>query len=149
MKNYSISAFIVAIVVAAFVGFMLGRYVTARPYVSQAYPDIGGVSGSALGYLKDSKTVSSLAVRATLVGKITAIDNDGIRITKEGSPAVTVTFNKDTIIFEASQLNTQAKNIKRENLNIGDLVTVIGNLNGNELVADTVIKGKTAAVSAQ
>ncbi|MBI2506676.1 MAG: hypothetical protein HYW00_00865 [Candidatus Colwellbacteria bacterium] len=139
---------IVVVITALFLGFVFGRYLTIKPYVSKTYPDIGGLSGSALGYLKDSQTVSGLEATLTLSGKITAVDDNGIVIAKESNPAVTITFNDNTIVLESPlQPNAQAETIKKEDLKVGDSVMVIGTLNSNELTADTVVRGVTAVLT--
>lgn len=145
MKNYSLPAFIVAIVVTAFLGYALGRYLRANPPVTQVFPDIGGTSGYALGYLVDSQTINSLSVRLTMSGRITGIESDGIKVVKGDSNPVFITLVDDTIFFESlSTPGEQPKIIKKEDFSVGDEVTVTGELRGNELVADTVVKSTTS-----
>ena len=143
MKISQVSlAVIVAVLVVGTGGFFLGRLVF--PSIS-SLPDIGGVSSKTLFYLSNNPAVKEVTINVSLGGEVADVLTDAngkaVIIKRENNPSIAVTVITSTAIFEPpSGKESNLKDLKLEELVIGDSVIVNGRASGKGIVADTIIR---------
>ena len=126
---------IVALVTALFLGFVFGSISGQNAF------DFKGTSGKTLLYLADSNAVEGLKLSVNLRGQVSQKEKDAILIKKDDQFGVWATLQESTVFEQEPAEGEEAvKTIKMEDINVGDKVVVLGDVEGNTVMADVVIR---------
>ncbi len=127
---------IVVVVVALFLGFVFGRV------TGQNALDFKGTSGKTLLYLSGSKAVEGLRLNVNLRGTVAEKQQDAILVRKDDDKLGVWATLQDSTVFEqeATEGEQAVQTIKLENINVGDKVVVLGDMEGDTFMADVVIR---------
>lgn len=126
---------IVALITALFMGFVFGSI------NGQNALDFKGTSGKTLLYLAGSNAVEGLKLSVNLRGQVAQKEGEAILIRKDDKFGVWATLQESTVFEQEATEGEQAvQTIKLENINVGDKVVVLGDVEGDTVTADVVIR---------
>lgn len=145
--NYTMSTWFKPLVAFA-VGLVLGvggMYAAGiRPEglpVVEGVPDVAGLSGAGLALIKDNQAVINADLLLNLTGTIEAISDNKLIISNGSSPSISVVIENETAIYEPpAEGSDQIVNLTVGDLGQDELVQIFGRLEGNEVVAESIIR---------
>lgn len=107
----------------------------------QGVPDIAGLSGAGLALIKDNTAVINADLILNLTGIIKEIRGNTLIITNGESPPITVVIQEQTSFYKPPpEGSDQITNLTLQDLQQDQLIQIFGRLEGNQIVAETIIQ---------